>query len=52
MEESRFNDHSKNIYEFLKNAYYGSGGFGNGNYLEMHPRETPDRFNTRKSKVL
>ncbi len=49
MEESRFNDHSKNIYEFLKNAYYGSGGFGNGNYLEMHPRETPDRFNTRKN---
>ena len=35
-------------YTLLLEAYDGSGGFKNGNYLTPHKRETADNYNTRK----
>lgn len=35
-------------YQFLADAYYGSGGFKDGNYLVKHPRETPEKYQKRK----
>lgn len=37
--------HSENIYEFMSNAYHGTGGFRNGEYLIPHERES---FYTRR----
>ena len=36
-------------YTLLLEAYDGSGGFKNGNYLTPHKRETADNYNTRKN---
>ncbi|WP_378955392.1 hypothetical protein [Pelosinus sp. sgz500959] len=38
----------KQDYKFLTDAYYGTGGFKDGNYLVPHPRETPEKYNQRK----
>lgn len=34
-------------YSLLKDAYYGTGGFANGLYLDKHIRETQDAYTTR-----
>lgn len=39
---------SFNDYDFLENAYYGTGGFRDGSYLVSHPRETIDKFDRRR----
>ncbi|WP_371366279.1 hypothetical protein SRRS_07090 [Sporomusa rhizae] len=36
-------------YNFLKDAYYGEGGFKDGSYLVPHPRETPEKYARRKA---
>lgn len=36
-------------YEFMEDAYKGSGGFKTGEYLSPHPRETLDKYERRKS---
>lgn len=36
-------------YTFLKDAYYGEGGFKDGSYLVPHPRETPEKYHRRKA---
>jgi hypothetical protein len=35
-------------YKLLMDAYNGSGGFKNGDYLVSHPRETPEKYQKRK----
>lgn len=39
-----------NPYEFVSNAYYGSGGFLNGDYLWKHPKER--KFEDRKAQAF
>lgn len=36
-------------YTFVEEAYRGSGGFRDGDYLEPHPRETLSKYERRKS---
>ena len=38
--------HNENLYEFMSNAYHGTGGFRTGEYLIPHMRE-PDYTNRR-----
>lgn len=38
-----------NVYELLHDAYYGTGGFANGDYLVAHRRETVVKYESRKS---
>lgn len=40
--------HQIDDYTFLKDAYYGTGGFKDGRYLIMHPRETPEKYLLRQ----
>lgn len=35
-------------YKFLEDAYFGTGGFKNGDYLVPHIRETPEKYMRRK----
>lgn len=35
-------------FQFLNDAYYGTGGFKNGKYLVKHPRETPEKYQKRQ----
>lgn len=41
-------DFLHNDYKFMEDAYHGEGGFKDGSYLVMHPRETTDKFTKRK----
>lgn len=39
---------AKPDYTKLKDAYYGTGGFNNGNYLIRHPRESDEKYKMRR----
>jgi hypothetical protein len=43
-----FYDSLNSKYRLLEDAYYGKGGFANGDYLIPHPRENFDKYNRRK----
>lgn len=34
-------------YKLLKDAYYGTGGFASGSYLQKHKRETDENYRIR-----
>lgn len=41
----------QNQYQLLKDAYFGTGGFENGVYLEKHKRETEEDFRSRRENA-
>lgn len=41
----------QNQYQLLKDAYFGTGGFENGAYLEKHKRETEEDFRSRRENA-
>ncbi len=41
-------DYNK-IWQFAYGAYKGSGGFGNGGYIDKYPRESDEKYQVRQS---
>ena len=41
-------DYNK-IWKFAYEAYKGNGGFGDGSYIDKYPRESDEKYKTRKS---
>ena len=40
---------AKSKWAFIKNAYFGDGGFSNGGYLDQFSREVDSKYNSRKN---
>jgi hypothetical protein len=42
---------SMNNWEFLKNSYFGTGGFANGGYIEKYDKESQQKYLGRKKNA-
>ncbi len=42
---------SMNNWDFLRNAYFGSGGFSDGGYIEKYDKESQQKYQNRKKNA-